>query len=245
MSTTLINMTAKEFMAKLQENAGEHDVAFLMHFFRTGPGEYGEGDRFVGAKVPSIRKACRLFHDMPLGEIKKLLYDSYHEHRLGAVILLVNQSKKADEMTRQSIFDMYMKALRENKVNSWDIVDASCMHIVGEHAREHGEKLLFDLAKKDHLWSKRVAMVSCFAWVRKKEIGPTIEIARLLYRDSHDLMHKAVGWLLREVGKLDEGLLTDFLDEHRHDMARTTVRYAVERLDEAKRREYPGYNKTP
>ena len=231
-------MTAAAFRKELERYAHEHDVGFLMHFFRTGPGEYGEGDCFMGAKVPSTRRVCRMFRDMPLAEIKKLLYGSYHEHRLGAVVLMVEQYKKADPARRQKLYELYMAALSDSRINNWDIVDVSCMHIVGEYAREHNERLLFNLAQTDHLWSKRVAMVSCFAWLRKNELGPTIDIAELLYRDTNDLIHKAVGWVLREVGKLDEQLLIKFLDTHRSDMARTTLRYAVERLDKVTQHGY-------
>ncbi len=231
-------LTSHDFQTELQKHANQHDVGFLMHFFRTGPGEYGQGDQFIGVRVPNTRKVCRQFKDMPLVEIKKLLRSPYHEHRLGAVILMVDQYKKADSKRRQQLYDCYMDALADDRINSWDIVDVSCMHIVGEHARVHDEKILFELAESEHLWSKRVGMVSCFAWLRKGELGPTLAIAEMLLGDSHDLIHKAVGWLLREVGKLDEVLLKDFLDRHHGVMARTTLRYAIERLPERTRQYY-------
>jgi 3-methyladenine DNA glycosylase AlkD len=226
-------------MAELQKYASDTDAANLQRFFKTGPGEYGEGDLFIGVRVPMTRKVCREYKALSLEEVEKLLQSPIHEHRLAATIIMSGQYKKADAAQKERLYGLYLQGLEKGWINNWDIVDTSCEHIVGAHAREYGEAVLFDLAARDGLWHKRTAMISCFAWVRKREVGPTMELAERLWPEKHDLLQKAVGWMLREVGKyVDESLLVDFLDRHAYEMPRTELRYAIERLPEDRRREY-------
>lgn len=227
-------LTAQDFKAALREYATPAQAKTAAWFFKTGPGQYGEGDQFIGVKVPQIRAVCKQFKDLPLQEIAKLLQSPIHEHRLAAVILLNGQyAQRPDQVLK-----IYLQALDDGHINNWDIVDTSCEHIVGAHVRQYGGNLLEELAGKD-LWHKRVAMVSTFAWLKNGEPGPTIDIAEKLLHEKHDLLQKAVGWMLREMGKrVDEALLTDFLDQHAHEMPRTQLRYAVERLSEHRRRHY-------
>ena len=231
--------TAKNLIDKLQAYASDSDAAFLQRFFKTGAGEYGEGDQFIGVRVPKTRLVCREFKDLPLDEIKRLLASPIHEHRLAAVIIMSAQYKKADQQKQQEIFDLYLSALDKGQINNWDIVDISCEHIVGAHARKYGQDILFSLAKSKKLWHQRVAMVSCFAWLRNNQVGPILELAEILWMEKHDLLQKAVGWMLRETGKrVDESLLIDFLDLHAHAMPRTELRYSIERLSPEKRLQY-------
>ncbi|MCA9341939.1 DNA alkylation repair protein [Candidatus Saccharibacteria bacterium] len=232
-------MTAQDFKDKLAQHASDADAIFLQRFFKTAPGEYGEGDIFIGARVPMTRKVCRDFKTLPLAEIEQLLYSPIHEHRLAATIIMSGQYKKADFEKQQHLFDLYLKALRDGRINNWDIVDTSCEHIVGAYACQNNEQVLFELAKRDDLWSKRVAIVSCFAWLRNKQLGPTIELAKILWPETHDLLQKAVGWMLREVGNyVDQQLLLDFLDDHAHIMPRTELRYAIEKLSPKLKKHY-------
>ena len=227
-------LTAQDFKAALREHATPAQAKTAAWFFKTAPGQYGEGDQFIGVRVPQIRAVCKQFKELPLTEITKLLQSSIHEHRLAAVILLNGQYAQQPDQ----VLKLYLQALDDGHINNWDIVDTSCEHIVGAHVRLHGGNLLDKLAGKD-LWHKRVAMVSTFAWLKNGEPGPTIEIAEKLLHDKHDLLQKAVGWMLREMGKrVDEALLTDFLDQHAHEMPRTQLRYAVERLPQHRRKHY-------
>lgn len=232
-------MTAEDLKSELKKCASDIDAAKLGWFFKTGPGQYGEGDVFIGVRVPQTRKVCKDFKNLSANELKKLLASPFHEHRLAATIIMSGQYKKADPTLKQQLFDLYLSALDQNQINNWDIVDTSCEHVVGAYAKEHGAQILFELARSDKLWHKRVAIISCFAWVRKKQVGPTIELAEILWPEKHDLLQKAVGWMLREVGKyVDESLLIDFLDRHAHEMPRTCLRYAIEKLTPQQRTYY-------
>lgn len=235
-----MNKSAEDFKTELAKQASDSDAANLQRFFKTGPGEYGEGDQFIGVRVPMTRKVCKQFKDMPLEEAAKLLESPIHEHRLAATIILAGQYKKRTPVeVKRQIFDIYMRALKNGFINNWDIVDTSCPHVVGEYAREFGEQILFDLAKSGELWQMRVSIISCFAWLRKSELGPTLELAEILWPEKHGLMQKAVGWMLREVGNcIDLQLLRDFLSHHAHEMPRTQLRYAIEKLPNEERRNY-------
>ncbi len=227
-------LSAQDLKTALRQFAAPTQAKTAAWFFKTGPGEYGEGDQFIGVKVPQIRAVCRQFKNLPLKEVEKLLHSPIHEHRLAAVIILNGQYAQQPNQ----VLMLYLKALDDGFVNNWDIIDSSCEHIVGAHVYANGGDLLQQLAAGD-LWHKRVAMVSTFAWLKKGEPGPTLEIAELLWQEKHDLLQKAVGWMLRELGKrVDEELLTDFLDRHAHQMPRTQLRYALERLPEHRRRHY-------
>lgn len=227
-------MTAHDVKTALQKHASDSDAVNLSWFFKTGKGDYGEGDQFIGVRVPQIRKIVKEFKMLPPSEVAKLIESPIHEHRMAGLLMLVEQSKK----TPQAAYDMYLAELDKGNINNWDLVDVTCRDVVGEYARSHSTKILFELAQKD-LWHKRVAMVSCYAWLRRGDAGPTLELAEILWPENHDLLQKAVGWMLREMGKrVDEQLLIDFLDRHAHEMPRTELRYAIERLNNDKRHYY-------
>ena len=231
---------ADDVMNALNAEASDSDAVFLQRFFKIAKGEYGEGDQFIGVRVPVTRQICREFASLPIDEIARLLESPIHEHRLAATIIMSGQYRRANATGRQWLYELYLKALSKNQINNWDIVDTSAEHILGAYARKHGTEILFSLCKSN-LWSRRAAIVSCFAWLRQGEVGSTLELAEILWPDTHDLMQKAVGWMLRETGKcVDEGFLLDFLDNHAHEMPRTELRYAIERLDSAKRKHYMG-----
>lgn len=231
--------TAAEFKAALQKHASVDDAAFLQGFFKTGEGQYGAGDVFIGVRVPATRTVCKQFRDLPLGEIKKLLASPVHEHRLGAVILLDAQYKAGDEQTKQFVYDLYMQAVHDGQVNNWDIVDSSAPYIVGRHLLDRPRDVLIKLAQSDLLWERRVAALATFWFLKEGDPSTTLEIAEILLRDSHDLIQKAVGWMLREMGKqVDTKLLTQFLDKHAHEMPRTMLRYSIEKLSPAQRSHY-------
>ncbi len=231
--------TASDVASALDEHASAGDAANLSWFFKTGPGEYGEGDQFIGVRVPTIRKICKSFANLDLKELKKLVASPIHEHRLAATIIMSTQYKKANEHHRKDLLDTYLWALDNRHINNWDIVDTSCEHIVGAYAKKYDDSILFDLAANSGLWHKRVAIISCFAWVRKGEIGPTMTLIDELWAENHDLLQKAVGWMLRELGKrIGEDILIEFLDLHAHELPRTCLRYSIERLDPARRKYY-------
>lgn len=233
-------MTANHVKAALQAVAVADNVQILQRFFKTGPGQYGEGDVFIGVKVPMIRQVCKDFRDLPLAEVQKLLESDVHEHRLAAVIILTNAYPRANDNEKQQIFDMYIKNVYSGHINNWDIVDVTAEHIVGAHLENTTErKHLYELARSDGLWQKRVAILSTFRYIKKGDSGTTLDLAEILMHDDHNLIQKAVGWMLREVGKrVDENLLTDFLDKHAHEMPRTQLRYAIEKLSPEKREYY-------
>lgn len=229
-------LSAANFIKRISDYASFEDAVFLQRFFKTGKGEYGEGDRFIGVRVPNTRKVCKEFFEMPLSEIEKLIKSPVHEHRLGAVILLSEKYKKSDNQKKKEIFEIYMKALEEGFVNNWDIVDVSCSQIVGEWLSNNRQKL-YQLASSGHLWQRRVSIISTFSYIRKGESETTLDIAEILLNDKHDLIQKAVGWMLREVGKkIDETILVDFLEKHSKVMPRTMLRYACEKLTEKQRK---------
>jgi 3-methyladenine DNA glycosylase AlkD len=224
-------MTAEDIQEALQKHANAEDAVFLQRFFKTDKGQYGADDVFIGVRVPMTRAVCKVFKDLPLAEIQRLLDSDIHEHRLAAVILLSNQYTKANQGMRQKIFELYLKNVQRGRVNNWDLVDASAEFIIGKHLVDQPRDLLFTLAHSDGLWQRRVAMLSTFHFLKIGNPQPTIDIAEVLLHDPHDLIQKAVGWMLREMGKrVDERLLIAFLKKYAHEMPRTMLRYAIERL---------------
>lgn len=231
-----MSMTAQDVMGEMAKYASDIRAADLQWFFKTGPGEYGEGDSFIGLRVPDIRKVCKLFKDLPLGEVRKLIESPIHEHRMAGLILLTMQYPKSQE--KAAIYDLYIEELSKGNINNWDLVDVTCRAVVGEYLRNDRTKL-YKLAKSDSLWERRVAIVSTFPYIASGDASTSLELAELLLHDKHDLMHKAVGWTLREVGKrCDRRLLLDFLDIHASTMPRTALRYAIEHLPEETRQHY-------
>ncbi len=208
-----------------------------MRFFKTGKGQYGEGDQFIGITVPDTRIVAEKFIHLSFPDIQSLLDSPIHEERLTALLILVGQYKKGDEQARKNIFDFYLK--NTSRVNNWDLVDLSADKIVGAHLeKEKNRKLLDTLSRSSNLWKKRIAIVSTFHFIRKNEFADTFRITDTLMKDSHDLLHKACGWMLREVGKRDEEELKAFLKKHYKIMPRTMLRYAIERFPPALRKKY-------
>jgi 3-methyladenine DNA glycosylase AlkD len=205
-------------------------------FFKTGPGQYGEGDHFLGLRVPSLRALAKKYGELPYSDALKLLKSDWHEERLLALILLVNAYDQSDERDRERIHRAYLANARY--VNNWDLVDLSAPQIVGGHLTPANVGLLVKLAKSKDLWERRIAIVSTFHFIKHHEFRPTLRIARMLLKDNHDLIHKAVGWMLREVGKRDRTVLDSFLGDTYRTMPRTALRYAIERHPEKVRKAY-------
>ena len=221
-----------ELRRELREAAEPERVPELQRFFKTGLGGYGEGDVFLGVRVPAVRVVARLHAGLNLEDVTKLLRSPIHEERLAALVILVRRYGRADEQQRQRIYDLYLGNTAH--VNGWDLVDVSAPHIVGAHllVRRGAEQQVLDrLASSPLMWERRIAIMATFAFVREGDCNETLRLARILLDDEHGLIHKAVGWMLREVGKRDEELLVGFLQQHAGDMPRTMLRYAVERLD--------------
>ena len=227
--------TADAVRAALAEVADAHDAAALQRFFKTGPGEYGEGDVFLGVRVPATRAVVKRFRGMPFDEIDALLDDPVHEHRLAGLLLLVDASRRAPEeaVTR------YLAAVRRGRVNNWDLVDTSSEYLLGEWLVDRDRSLLDDLAASPVLWERRVAVLATFAFLKRGDASTTLRLAERLLDDREDLMHKAVGWMLREVGKrVSREALTGFLDAHAARMPRTMLSYATEHLPPEERAAY-------
>lgn len=205
-----------------------------LRYFKTGPGEYGEGDRFLGVMAAPLRKLAREARGLPLREALKLLESPLHEVRSLGLLILVEAYRRGSEELRQSIYDLYLA--HTGCINGWDLVDCSAPHIVGAHMRSRSRAPLRMLARSKSLWERRIAILATLHFIRMGEFGPTFEIAKALLGDEEDLIHKAVGWMLREVGKRDRPTLEAFLAEHASAMPRTALRYAVERFPETLRR---------
>ena len=236
-------MTAKDFMVALAKYKNEERAVFAKRFFKVG----GDKDEFLGATVPKTRLVCKEYKDLSLSEIQKLLDSPVHDHRLGAVILLVNQYKKAknDPKKQDEIFALYLKNVRNGRVNNWDIVDSSAAYIIGPHEQNSDRKLLFELAKSPDLWQRRAGIMSAFWYVQHGDPSMTLELAEVLLHDKQDLIQKAVGWQLREVGKrCGHDILMAFLDRHAATMPRTALRYSIEHLTPAQRAHYRNVRST-
>jgi len=220
----------------LAQKANKSHAVILQRFFKTGPGEYGEGDVFHGIKVPVLRTISKQFQHLSLQDIQAMLKSIYHEERLVALFILVLKFKKADVTERERIFNFYMK--NSKRINNWDLVDLSADKIVGAYLFDKDIALLTELSGSDNLWERRISIIATFYFIRAGVFEPTLRIASKLLRDKHDLIHKAVGWMLREIGKRDLETEEEFLLLHYKTMPRTMLRYAIERFPEAKRQAY-------
>ena len=208
-------------------------------YFKTGPGEYGEGDQFIGVTVPNQRKVAREFRELDLKEAQKLLDSPIHEHRLTAIFIMYIQYKKAkEEEQREKIYLMYLKNVEKGNVNNWDLVDSSASYIAGDFLLDKPRDILYQLAKDGHLWQQRVAIIATAKFIDNDQFDDTFSIAEILLHHDHDLIQKAVGWMLREVGKRDVVAEQEFLDAHYKDMPRTMLRYAIEKFSKETRQEY-------
>ena len=228
-----------QIKSEFQKRADPKRTKLLQRFFKTGKGEYAEGDRFWGIMVPQTRTLAKQYANrVPLSRIAYFLTTGKHEERLFAIFVLVDHFRKADAETRSKIADFYLKHTKP--INNWDLVDSSAPYILGQYVYENPKKreILYKLAKSKNLWERRIAIIATLYFIRESRFDETLKLARMLLQDSHDLIHKAVGWALREVGKEDERTLTIFLDKHASVMPRTMLRYAIERLSVAQRKKY-------
>jgi 3-methyladenine DNA glycosylase AlkD len=231
-----MTLTARAIQRKLRAQASSGNVAILQRFFKTGPGQYGDGDRFIGVKVPTIRAVCRECRGLSLKEVRTLLHSPIHEERLLALLILVDAFKVADEAERRRIYDFYLEHI--TFINNWDLVDLSAAQVVGRWLYGRSKRPLIRFARSRSLWERRIAIIATFDYIRRGEFDETFRIADLLLHDEHDLIHKAVGWLLREVGKRDSVAERRFLATRYKSMPRTMLRCAIERFPEAERRKY-------
>jgi 3-methyladenine DNA glycosylase AlkD len=230
---------AADVRKELQSMADPDKAAILQRFFKTGPGEYGDGDIFIGVMVPQSRQVAKKFSQLPLGEVRTLLYSRIHEERLVALLILAWRYGTASSREKEEIVKFYLDHIKQ--VNNWDLVDLSAPNILGAHLvdRENRQRrLLYRLAKSENVWERRIAILATYHFIRNGDFSDTLKIAEMLLQDRHDLIHKAAGWMLREVGKRDADAEEAFLEKHCNVMPRMMLRYAIERLPENKRRRY-------
>lgn len=212
------------------------DAEFLQRFFKTGPGQYGEGDLFRGIRVPVLRRLSVAYQTMPQEQVVQLLHSAYHEDRLLALFILVRQYAKADQGGREAIYELYLGHTRY--INNWDLVDASAEHIVGAWLFPRSHQPVDKLSESDSMWERRISIMATFHFIKRRQFATTLRIAAKLLSDQEDLIHKAVGWMLREVGKRDLAAEETFLQGHYRQMPRTMLRYAIEKFPEDRRQKY-------
>ena len=230
-------MVLDEIQKELEALASPEAARTAQWFFKTGPGEYGEGDVFRGIRVPILRKLAGKYEDVGLSVAERLLESAFHEDRLLALFILVRAYAGGDEAARRRIYDLYLR--HTHHINNWDLVDSSAEHIVGAHLKMNGEReTLANLARSNSLWERRIAIMATFHFIKQGEFAETLRIAQVLLHDSEDLIHKAVGWMLREVGKRSMPAEEEFLRDRYKEMPRTMLRYAIERFPEHLRLAY-------
>jgi len=232
--------SAKDVIAEIKSLASSKKAKDLEWFFKTGPGQYAEGDIFLGVMVPQTRRISKKYFDLPLPEIKKLTESDFHEVRFCGLLILVSQFEKTKSKdVRKKLFDFYMKQLKAGYINNWDLIDVTGVRM-GTFLTTEKTALttLRKLAKSKNLWEKRMSVIFTFAFQKVGDPYPTLEMAGLLMKDDHDLIHKAVGWALREVGKMDGPLLRNFLKENVSNMPRTMLRYSIEKFSPTERKKW-------
>ncbi len=235
---TTVRTKAARIKTALRDVADKEKAAFFPRFFKTGPGQYGEGDRFLGVTVPEMRLVAKRHADLPLPGIEELLESPWHEERLTGLLILVDRFEKGGRPCKKEAVDFYLA--RTARINNWDLVDATAYHILGAWLVEAGKgiSLLRRLARSHSLWEQRIAIVATLAYIRAGNLEPTIEIAAILLDHRHDLLQKATGWMLREMGKKDAQTLRWFLGQNAEKMPRTMLRYAIERLPKTERKRW-------
>lgn len=227
---------AKEFVKDLEKLKNPKKAKILSGYFKTGKGEYGKGNIFLGITVPLQRQIAKKYQDLTLKQLQKLLNGKIHEYRLTALFILTIKYQKGSEAEKKKIFDFYLKNTKN--INSWGLIDISAPKIAGDYLFEKDRAILYKLAKSENWWERRIAILSTFYFIKENQFKDTLKISEILLSDSHDLIHKAVGWMLREVGKKDQKTEEKFLKKYYKTMPRTMLRYAIERLSEEKRRFY-------
>ncbi len=229
-------MNAQNIIQELKKLADPEKAKHSGRFFKSGPGEYGEGDEFLGIKVPDQRKVAKKYRELPASEIQILLQNKWHEVRLTAAILMVYKVEKGGQEQLEEMVNLYLNNL--SAFNNWDLVDSSCHQILGGFLDNKERDLLYDFARSGDLWKKRIAMITCYHFIKHEEFEDALHIAEILIQDEHDLIHKAVGWMLREIGNQDLETEEKFLKDHYQTMPRTMLRYAIEKFDEPLRLKY-------
>lgn len=233
-------MSAKQLIEQLNKYASAKRQKANQWFFKTGPGQYGEGDKFIGVRVPDARRVARQFLGLSFSEIKKLIYSPIHEIRLVAILILIERNKQArtrgDKILQKKILDFYIK--HRNKVNNWDLIDLSVCYILGQAILDglRPKKILYQYARSSKMWDRRMSIIATFTLIRGGDISDCLKLAKILLGDKEDLMHKAVGWMLREAWKKDSQRVESFLKNNYNNLPRTTLRYAIERIKESKRK---------
>ena len=226
----------RELLQDLENLKNPKKAKTLSGFFKTGNGQYGEGDVFLGISVPDQRAAAKKHLSLNFQELNSLLKSKIHEHRLTALLILAEKYRKSGMDTKKKILDFYFKNMKY--VNNWDLVDSTADKIVGSYLADKNKSVLYRLTKSKNVWERRISIISTFYFIRNNKFGDTLRISELLLHDRHDLIHKAVGWMLREIGKRDQYAEERFLRKHCKEMPRTMLRYAIERFDEKKRMSY-------
>ena len=229
-------LKAQEVQKRLQKLANAEHAAVSQRFFKTGPGEYGEGDIFIGVRVPVLRKLAGECQNLPVSQCKILLRSPIHEERLLAILILIRIFQKGRDEVKKSIYELYLKSTEF--INNWDLVDTSAEHIVGAYLTDRSKRPLYRLARSNNLWQRRIAIMATFRFIKGHEFSETLRISEMLIEDRHDLIHKAIGWMLREIGKRDLKTEETFLKAHYKKMPRTMLRYAIEKFPENKRQRY-------
>jgi len=230
-------MSLKEIKRDIELLANPKQAILLQRFFKTGKGEYGEGDVFLGIKVPVQRSVAKKYKDLSLTDIQQLLNSKIHEHRLIALLILIQKFDRAEEDAREQIFELYLK--NTHNINNWDLIDLTSPSIVGNYLLDKDRSILYKLAKSSSIWEKRISMLATFEFIANGEVKDTLAIAEILVNDKHDLIQKAVGWMLREAGKrVSQKEEEKFLKKHYKTMPRTMLRYAIERFDNKKKEFY-------
>lgn len=235
---------AASFIDALTALATPQDAAQLQRYFKTAPGEYGEGDTFIGVRMGTVFSLAKQSLGMPLDDLERLLESDIHEVRAGALTIMNEEAKrkKTTDARRRDLFELYLR--RHDRINNWDLVDVACRYVVGVYLFDRPRDVLYDLARSDDLWERRTAIVSTWYFIRAGQTDDAIAISTMLLDDREDLIHKATGWMLRYTGDVDMPVLTAFLDAHAATMPRTALRYAIEKLDVETRQHYLGLAKS-
>lgn len=224
---------------EIKKIADKERAKNLSRFFKTGKGDYGEGDKFLGIAVPQLRGLCKKYwKEISFDETQRLIYSEFHEKRLLGLFILIERFKHSSEIEHTNIFNFYLKCAKENKINNWDLVDLSAPNLVGRYLIDKDKSILYSLAKSSNLWERRISVLATFYFIKEKKFDDSLKIAEILLEDKHDLIHKAVGWMLREIGKRDLKVEEAFLKKHYKKMPRTMLRYSIERFEEGKRLRY-------
>ena len=233
---SIVVVENKKIIAHLNNLSDAKIAEHSQRFFKTGKGEYGYGDKFLGIRVPVLRKTAKKFQDISIKEIQGLLKSEYHEVRLLSLLIMVGQYSKGDSSVKEKIYNLYLKNTKY--VNNWDLVDSSAHYIIGSWLIDKDRSILYEFVNSKNLWQRRIAIMSTFHFIKNNDFRDTLKLSEILINDSEDLIHKAVGWMLREVGKKNLTTEREFLDSHAHEMPRTMLRYSIEKFPEKIRQEY-------